>query len=322
MTRKRITSDDFIHRARALHGNKYDYSNAEYTGVRSKVEIMCLEHGSFWVTPNNHIANKSGCPGCARHMSGSTQRTVASQTFLEDCNKVHNFKYTYDDVEYINAHTKVRVSCPVHGTFHIAPYSHRQGQGCMKCGIATRSHKNTLTSEQFLMKSGAVHGNKYIYDYVDYVKSTIKVQIVCPHHGPFMQRPTQHMTGEGCPECGKYRWFSEQGGYSDQYFVNNPSEKQKRGMLYLLRFTSNIETFYKVGITTQTIKQRFHWGYAAYVIEVVKVSMVTIYEAWRKEQRIIGSFQHQQYIPTVKIGGYTECLSEHINIQDVITLMD
>ena len=36
-----------------------------------------------------------------------------------------------------------------------------------------------------------------------YVKSSIKVKIICPFHGEFEQTPNKHLNGHGCPECGK-----------------------------------------------------------------------------------------------------------------------
>lgn len=56
-----------------------------------------------------------------------------------------------------------------------------------------------LTLEQFIEKSKAVHGD--MYTYTTYVKNSVKVAISCPAHGVFMQRPADHMNGDGCPNC-------------------------------------------------------------------------------------------------------------------------
>lgn len=58
MPRKRTLSE-FIERARAIHGDKYDYSKVVYTGVHDKVCIICPKHGEFWQEPNNHISRKT-----------------------------------------------------------------------------------------------------------------------------------------------------------------------------------------------------------------------------------------------------------------------
>jgi hypothetical protein len=54
---------DFIEKAKAVHGTKYDYSKVEYVKAIEKVCIICHEHGEFWQTPNNHLRGK-GCPSC------------------------------------------------------------------------------------------------------------------------------------------------------------------------------------------------------------------------------------------------------------------
>ena len=60
---KRKTTEQFVAEAKAIHGDKYDYSKVEYINTNSNVCIICPEHGIFWQTPNNHLCG-SGCPSC------------------------------------------------------------------------------------------------------------------------------------------------------------------------------------------------------------------------------------------------------------------
>lgn len=62
---KKLTTEEFITKARAVHGDKYDYSLVNYRGYKTKVKIVCPEHGEFEQTPTNHVANKQGCPTCS-----------------------------------------------------------------------------------------------------------------------------------------------------------------------------------------------------------------------------------------------------------------
>ena len=59
----KLTTEEFIKKARAMHGDKYDYSKVEYVDNKSKVCITCLEHGEFWQTPHTHLRG-SRCPIC------------------------------------------------------------------------------------------------------------------------------------------------------------------------------------------------------------------------------------------------------------------
>lgn len=57
------TTQDFIEKAKQIHGDKYDYSKVEYKNNSTKVCIVCPEHGEFWQTPVNHLTG-NGCPNC------------------------------------------------------------------------------------------------------------------------------------------------------------------------------------------------------------------------------------------------------------------
>ena len=63
---KRKTTEEFIHTAKVIHGDKYDYSKVVYFNNSTKVCIICPKHGEFWQTPANHISYK-GCPHCKRN---------------------------------------------------------------------------------------------------------------------------------------------------------------------------------------------------------------------------------------------------------------
>ena len=60
------TREEFIAKAVAIHGNKYDYSKVVYVNAITPVEIICKTHNkSFWQTPHTHITGKGDCPDCA-----------------------------------------------------------------------------------------------------------------------------------------------------------------------------------------------------------------------------------------------------------------
>lgn len=61
--KKRLTQEEFINRANAVHGNKYDYSNTEYISNNGKVRIICPLHGEFTQKPHEHMIGH-GCKEC------------------------------------------------------------------------------------------------------------------------------------------------------------------------------------------------------------------------------------------------------------------
>ena len=60
---KRDTIDNFIIKAKNVHGNKYDYSKAKYINCDTPMKIVCPEHGEFLQSPYGHL-HSSGCPYC------------------------------------------------------------------------------------------------------------------------------------------------------------------------------------------------------------------------------------------------------------------
>ena len=128
--------EDFVKKSKRKHGNKYDYSKAVYVDWKTKVCIICPEHGEFWQKLNDHT-NGQGCPTCAHEANGERKR-LSKEEFIKKARKVHGDKYDYSKVKYIGAHTKVCIICsePEHGEFWQTPNSHTKGRGCPKCKLS------------------------------------------------------------------------------------------------------------------------------------------------------------------------------------------
>ena len=60
---KHVTTVEFIEKARKVHGDKYDYSKVTYINNRTKIIIICPEHGEFEQTPDKHLQGR-GCSKC------------------------------------------------------------------------------------------------------------------------------------------------------------------------------------------------------------------------------------------------------------------
>ena len=196
---KAKTTKQFIEKAKQVHGNKYDYSKVEYVNNRTKVCIICPIHGEFWQTPNDHL-DGCGCKKCFNERVRGKSKLISQNDFLIRAKKIHGDKYDYSKVEYKNIITKVCIICPEHGEFWQTPNDHLNGKrNCPKC--AHRSYKKT--TEEFINEAKELHGNKYDYSKVEYDGKEKNVCIICPKHGEFLQKPTVHLKGSGCPICNR-----------------------------------------------------------------------------------------------------------------------
>lgn len=93
---KRLTTSKFIDRSVAVHGFKYDYSNAIYKNKDSIVSIICKVHGEFNQTPHAHVSGKSGCPKCAIEKTGRYLHELSDEQ-KESTAKLYVVKVTPPD---------------------------------------------------------------------------------------------------------------------------------------------------------------------------------------------------------------------------------
>ena len=192
---RRYSTEDFILRAKNVHGDKYDYSLVSYTVSTGKVKIRCNTCGCiFSQVASEHLHGK-GCPNCAGN------RRMNTESFLKKAMKIHGTQYDYSKVEYKNNQTGVVIVCPIHGEFIQLPQHHLNGSGCPKCHYEKNAETRSLNTEQFIFRAKQIHGEKYNYDKVVYKNSRTKVLITCPLHGDYYQMPSLHLQGAGCVKC-------------------------------------------------------------------------------------------------------------------------
>lgn len=115
--------------------------------------------------------------------------------YISEVSVKHNNYYDYSLVDYKNAHTKIKIICPIHGIFEQTPINHKR-YGCKKCG-------RLLNDSEVLDRFKQMHGNKYDYSNFKYSGMYSKSTIKCFIHGEFEQTSLNHLLGKGCPRCAK-----------------------------------------------------------------------------------------------------------------------
>ena len=202
---RKLSKEEFIEKARKVHGDKYDYSKVEYVNSATKVCIICPIHGEFWQVPSSHLQG-FGCSKCGYRIVWEKRGRITTDEFIEKAKQIHGDKYDYTKTEYKGAHTKLCIICPIHGEFWQMPYVHLKGNGCDKCGDITIGDKLRMGKEKFIEKARKVHGDKYDYSKVEYKNNETKVCIICKNCGTeFWMTPKSHLFGCNCRNCNKYR---------------------------------------------------------------------------------------------------------------------
>ena len=151
---------------------------------------------------------------------------IDKEDFIRKSNIVHNEKYDYSKVDYVNTSTKVCITCLEHGDFFQTPYIHAiKGCGCPKCAKNKQSLAFSNNVDDIISKFREKHGELYDYRYVneDYSNMHRKVRIICHKHGVFSQTPHNHLKGNGCPKC-----YMENKKNGNPKFLKNFIEKAEK----------------------------------------------------------------------------------------------
>lgn len=191
---RKLTQNEFLQVSNIQHNYKYDYSKSIYKNRRSDIIIGCKKHGDFIQGAGAHMYG-NGCSICANNIK------CKNEEFIEKAIKIHGDKYTYNKVDYIDAHEKIIITCLKHGDYSQKPNSHLNGSGCRKCfnnkiGDFTRKKK-----EDFIKEAIEKHGDRYTYSKLNYIDNKEQVEIICKKHGSFFQSPSNHLGGSGCSKC-------------------------------------------------------------------------------------------------------------------------
>lgn len=253
----------------SIHNSKYDYSKAVYLNSKTKMCIICPEHGEFWQSHNKHGSAKQGCPVCTGKQVGNREE------FINKAKVIHGDKYDYSKVVYEKRHAKVKITCPVHGEFEQLPTNHLRGKGCDKCAHEAVGKVKRTKFDKFISLSRKVHGDKYVY--LNYNKLSDFVTITCPIHGDFKQLGSSHIQGCGCPNCAEY-------GFS----------KDKPAILYYLSIDNG--KYFKIGVTNRTVELRFSTK------DLTKIEIINVWEytkgkdAYTREQELLNMFKEYKHV--------------------------
>lgn len=117
----KLTSAEFVARARAVHGHRYRYDG--FSGLEKKIRITCI-HGTTRVRASSHLAGTQ-CPEC--------RAQDRLENFVAQARQVHGNRYDYSQTIFEHCDQKVDIICREHGLFQQSPHNHLQNHGCPKC---------------------------------------------------------------------------------------------------------------------------------------------------------------------------------------------
>lgn len=289
---KRVTTEIYMEDVKEIHKDKgYEYKEDwEYTSSKCPIEVKCPTHGWWTTRAYSHRGMKSGCPRCAE----DNRDQMSYEKYIRDKIKQEQRELKLEE-EYLKALSKrygnldlsntvyipgclLRMKCKVHGnTIFRMPRDMRSNSGCKLCGEEARDFHNDaarMTTEDAIERFIEAHGNRYDYSNVVYKGAVQKVEVICREHGSFWILPGNHYRAfqSGCPDCAV-------SGY----------KRSLPGILYYLKIPCRHRDYYKIGITNNTVKQRFSRDSGRYLI-IKEWYYEDGGEAYDEEQRILKEF--------------------------------
>ncbi len=194
---KKLTTEEFVERAKAVHGKRYDYAKTVYSGVSGKCVIICKQHGAFLQTAKKHLYGQ-GCSKCG-HLQGGAKRRMSTAHYIKRAKVVHGSFFGYEKTKYTDPFTKVTITCPKHGDFAQLMHNHIDGQGCPSCKHEKFGKSRKKPFIEFVQEANKLHGNKFEYSKKNY--DSAYVTVICKKHGAFKQLKNNHLKGKGCLAC-------------------------------------------------------------------------------------------------------------------------
>lgn len=142
-----FNSDEFIDKAKDVHGDLYSYENCFYKCCRASVTIRCFSHGEFTQKAANHLQGQ-GCPVCAKK-----KRLISLDILIKKFNEIYNYYYDYSLVDYRGRLRQIKIICPLHGIFETTPDYHLRNVGCSQCRPKSKPERKIaeLLSKNFVL---------------------------------------------------------------------------------------------------------------------------------------------------------------------------
>jgi hypothetical protein len=133
-------------------------------------------------------------------------------------------------------------------------------------------------TEYFINRSNKIHSFRYSYLYSNYTGYKNNITITCEIHGNFDQTPSNHWRGKGCPQCGNkgksYYQKENPTGWTLTNWINKASFSKNFDSfkVYIIKVFDDIEIFYKIGRTYNTLHKRFIFSKTLpYKYEICKI---------------------------------------------------
>ena len=230
-----VTRDEVLSKCKEVtKGCNYSFEKFKYINRNVKLMITChekdtcgREHGDFSIRID-HLLNGQRCPKCSGKILDKDEFVARAELVhgkgRYDYSKVKEYHGNSNDYGTFICHELDEFGNE-HGEFRQEYFSHLCGCGCPKC-----SGRSLWDTEYFIKKARQVHGDRYGYDNFEYSGYNTPSLITCPVHGDFLQSPSSHLRGSGCPHCKQSKMEESLGLLFDRNEIYYEREVRYKGL--------------------------------------------------------------------------------------------
>lgn len=187
--------DEFVAKAREARGDRFEYRQEGWAGIKGKVLIVCPNHGEFRAAAHMHLRGVE-CPKCSRPGAGMTFDEMVVKAIRK-----YGERYSYVDEQWVGMAGNVVYDCPDHGRIVQKAFDHLNKGGCRQCGRRKGALARISSLENFIEKARRTHGERYLYLHPMPDMADEPIVVTCPDHGEFRIIRNRHINGGLCPGC-------------------------------------------------------------------------------------------------------------------------
>lgn len=287
---RKLSHNEFITKLEKINPEIFTLIKFKSEYVNNKTKLLLeSKYGDVGITPNMLYKGVKPC------ISNAVDPINYLLNFIKINNPSIFFKIINISDEYKGVMKKIKINT-IYGEVSLPPDSLLRGGG-----FDLRSATNPLN---------------YLYNYINY-------------HQPQYTNPPIEFTSEfkGVNNPIEFKilgkkYISTPTALMSGYFSTTPSlgifnlkniEKNKlefinkKCILYKIKLFNENEVFYKVGITTTPISNRFRQ--IPYNIEIIELIDTNLYDGYNQEKQIHKQLSKSKYSPQIQFGGKTECFT-------------
>lgn len=309
--------------------NNYDFTNSDFKGTSKPLSFRCSIHDKeLHIEIASYLRKKfNHCKECKEEASTklksknlekrialkkSDNKEKRTYNFYNHSNVVIHKSYDFSESDFKGVNKPFTLRCSIHNKEIVLKKAEllktNKNNKCEECEAEFIEFYQT---EKFIVKANRLFNSKFNYSKVEDYRYKEHVTIICPIHGEFTQVPNVHLRSvSGCTKCGE-DLAASLGGYSRSAYINKT--KSDTSNVYVIKLTGNNESFYKIGITSYTVDERFKQGYLPeeYSIEIKYIfSELDKGIAYDFEKLLHKNNKLNKYNPLIKFAGYTECFRQ------------